>query len=81
MCQKEKYTIDHLRADSLEFPLYMDLVHRAYLHHCIDAEYNRPKVLGSNPDLDGLDDGKGEGHTPEYPTNGTRKIIGNKQHY
>lgn len=45
--------------------------HHHVLHHSIDAENDWPKVLGSNPYLDYLDDGECKCYSPENSPRGT----------
>jgi hypothetical protein len=46
-----------------------------HLHHGVNTENDGSEVLGSDANLDGLDDGEGEGHTPEYPSRRADNII------
>ena len=39
-----------------------------YLHHGVNTENDWAEVLGCDANLDGLDDGEGEGHTPQDTT-------------
>ena len=41
--------------------------HHHVLHQCVDADDDGPEVFGSDADLDHLDDGQGEGDSPENP--------------
>ena len=44
-----------------------DEEHPDVLHHGVDTENDRAEVLGGDPNLDHLDDGQGEGDSPENP--------------
>jgi hypothetical protein len=46
-----------------------------HLHHGVNTENDGPEVLGSDANLDGLDDGEGECHTPEDPSRRADIII------
>ena len=47
-----------------------------HLHHGVNTEYDGAKVLGGDADLDGLDDGESEGHTPEDTTSRAEIVQG-----
>ena len=46
-----------------------------YLHHSVNTENDRTKVLGCNTDLDRLYDRKRERHSPEYSASRTNSFI------
>ena len=46
-----------------------------YLHHSVNTENDRTKVLGCNTDLDRLYDRKRERHSPEYSASRANSFI------
>ena len=57
------------------FSLLKSLKSLKYLHHGVNTENDRTKVLGCNTDLDRLYDRKRERHSPEYSASRTNSFI------
>ena len=57
------------------FSLLKSLKSLKYLHHGVNTENDRTKVLGCNTDLDRLYDRKRERHSPEYSAGRTNSVI------